>query len=242
MSEKHKIVAIVQSNYIPWKGYFDLIAAVDEFILYDDMQFTKNDWRNRNKLKTPKGPEWITVPVGQNIKRRIRDVVLPNNHWQKKHWKMIESNYGRAPHFEEVAFLFKPIYMQHQHTNLSALNREMIEAVCDYLGVTTKISNSLDYRLIDGKNDRILDLCAQVGGKEYISGPAAKDYIKENLFAARGIKLSWFNYDGYPEYPQLWGEFTHNVSIFDLLFNCGKDSRHYMKMESHENIDCNHII
>ncbi|MBC2716494.1 MAG: WbqC family protein [Desulfobacteraceae bacterium] len=239
---KRKKIAIVQSNYIPWKGYFDLIAAVDEFILYDDMQFTKNDWRNRNKIKTPKGIEWISVPVGQNIRRRIRDVELPNNYWQNKHWKTIESNYRRAPHFEEVAALFEPLYRQHQYTNLSALNREMIEAICAYLCITTKISNSWDYCLIDGKIERLVDLCTQAGGTEYISGPAAKDYIDESLFAERGIKLNWFNYAGYPEYPQLWGEFTHNVSILDLLFNCGKDARRYMKVQVHENIDCHDII
>ena len=224
-----KKVAILQSCYIPWKGYFDMIAAVDEFILYDDVQFTKNDWRNRNKIKTPKGVEWISVPVGQDIRRRIRDVELPSNQWEEKHWKMLESNYRRAPHFEEVAALFEPLYRQRQHTRLSELNRELIETVCAYLSITTKISNSWDYKLIDGKTERITDLCAQTGGTEYISGPAAKDYIQERLFTERGIMLTWFDYADYPQYPQLWGEFTHGVTILDLLFNCGKDAPRYMK-------------
>lgn len=224
-----KKVAILQSNYIPWKGYFDMIAAVDEFILYDDMQFTKNDWRNRNKIKTPRGVEWLSVPVGQNINRRIRDVVTPNDLWQKKHWKTLEANYIRSPHFDELAILLKPIYLQREHTNLSALNRSLIEAVCGYLGISTKISYSWDYELTDGKTERLADLCAQVGGTEYISGPAARDYIKAHFFKERGIKLTWFDYSGYPEYPQLWGEFTHGVTILDLLFNCGKDTPHYMK-------------
>jgi hypothetical protein len=224
-----KSIAILQSNYIPWKGYFDLIARVDEFILYDDMQFTKNDWRNRNKIKTPKGVEWISVPVGQDIRRRIRDVELPNNLWQEKHWRALESNYRRAPHFEEVAALFEPLYRRCQYTHLSALNRSFIEAVCAYLGITTKITNSWDYNLIEGKTERIADLCAQAGGSEYVSGPAAKDYIEDRIFTERGIKLIWFDYAGYPEYPQPWGDFVHGVTILDLLFNCGKDAPLYMK-------------
>lgn len=224
-----KKVAILQSNYIPWKGYFDMIAAVDEFILYDDMQFTKNDWRNRNKIKTPNGVEWLTVPVGQDINRRIRDVVIPDDRWQKKHWRTLEANYRRATHFEEIAAWLAPMYLEETYTHLSALNRAFIVAACNYLGINTKISNSWDYLLIEGKTERLLDLCKQAGGTEYISGPAAKDYIDESLFDELDIKLTWFDYAGYPEYPQLWGEFTHGVTILDLLFSCGKDSPKFMK-------------
>jgi hypothetical protein len=224
-----KKVAIVQSNYIPWKGYFDMIAAVDEFILYDDVQFTKNDWRNRNQIKTPQGVQWLTVPVGQDITRRIRDVELPNGKWQAKHWKTLENNYRRAAHFKEVAAIFEPIYLQRQHTHLSTLNRELIETVCAYLEIPATISYSWDYRLTEGKSEKLADLCIQVGASEYISGPAAMAYIDTNVFAERNIKLTWFGYSGYPEYPQLWGAFTHGVTILDLLFNCGKNSPRYMR-------------
>ena len=224
-----KKIAIIQSNYIPWKGYFDLIAAVDEFILYDDMQFTKNDWRNRNQIKTPQGVQWLTVPVGQSISRRIRDVELANKTWQTKHWKTLESNYRRAQHFNEISHWLEPLYLKEYYTHLSALNRKFIEAVCHYLRIKTIISNSWDYTLTEGKSHRVADLCVQAKGTEYISGPAAKDYLEEKVFTDRGIKLTWFDYCGYPEYPQLWGPFTHGVSILDLLFNCGQESRHYMK-------------
>ena len=224
-----KKVAILQSNYIPWKGYFDMIAAADEFILYDTVQFTKNDWRNRNKIKTPKGLEWLSIPVGHGIDRRICDVVLPDSRWQEKHWKTLASNYGRALHFDEIAAVMEPLYRKHSYANLSELNLTLIEAVCGYLNITTKISNSWDYPLIDGKTERLVDLCAQAGGTEYISGPAAKDYLQEPLFSERGIQLTWFDYEGYPEYPQLWKGFAHNVTILDLLFNCGKDSPRYMR-------------
>lgn len=224
-----KKIAILQSNYIPWKGYFDLIAAVDEFILYDDVQFTKNDWRNRNKIKTPKGVEWITVPVGQEIRRRIRDVELRDGHWQEKHWKTLETNYRRARCFEEVAPAFEPIYRQKRYTHLSVLNRDLIETVCACLGITTTIRNSWDYQLTEGKTQRLVDFCIQAGGTEYVSGPAARDYLEERPFSENGIALTWFDYAGYPEYPQLWGKFEHGVSILDLLFNCGRDAARGMR-------------
>ena len=227
--EAVKKIAILQSNYIPWKGYFDLIAAVDEFILYDDVQFTKNDWRNRNRIKTPKGLEWISIPVGPGISRRIRDVELPDSRWQEKHWKTLEANYRRASHFAEVASVFEPLYRQGSYSYLSALNREFIEVVCRYLGISTKIANSWDYDLVEGRTDRLVALAAQAGAHEYISGPSAKNYIDESAFASHGIKLTWFDYAGYPEYPQLWGGFSHEVTILDLLFNCGRDAARYMR-------------
>jgi hypothetical protein len=226
-----KKIAIVQSNYIPWKGYFDLIAAVDEFILYDDMQYTKRDWRNRNQIKTQQGLKWLTVPVKVKGKyhQTIRETEVDGIDWTESHWKTLIQNYRRAPHFEEVAAVFEPLYLQRLHTHLSTLNRELIEAVCAYLGITTKISSSWDYQLSDGKSERLADLCISAGGREYISGPAAKNYIDERIFSERGITLSWIDYGGYLEYPQLWGEFTHTVTILDLLFNCGKDAPRYMK-------------
>jgi hypothetical protein len=229
-----KKIAILQSNYIPWKGYFDLIAAVDEFILYDEVQFTKNDWRNRNRIKTPRGLEWLSIPVGPDIRRRIRDVELPQRAWQDKHWKTLEANYRRAPHFAEVAAVFEPLYRSRSHSRLSALNREFIEAVSRYLGISTRITDSGDYNLIDGKTERLVALAAQAGAGEYVSGPSARSYIDEAAFARQGIKLTWFDYAGYREYPQLWGEFRHEVTILDLLFNCGKEASRYMRFVNGE--------
>jgi hypothetical protein len=224
-----KKVAIVQSNYVPWKGYFDLIAAVDEFILYDEVQFTKNDWRNRNRIKTPKGLEWLSIPVGQDIRRRIRDVELPDPRWQEKHWKTLEANYGRAAHFAEVARVFEPLYLERSHSHLSPLNREFIEVICRYLGIATRISDCSDYELAGGKTERLVSLALQAGASEYVSGPSARSYLDERAFAGRGLRLCWFDYAGYPEYPQLWGAFAHEVSILDLLFNCGRDAPRYMR-------------
>lgn len=226
-----KKIAVLQSNYIPWKGYFDLIAAVDEFILYDDMQYTRRDWRNRNQIKTPQGSQWLSIPVLVKGKyhQKIVETEIDGFAWAKVHWKSLTLNYRNAPHFNEVAEWLEPLYLSDSHLNLSALNRQFIEAICKYLGINTKITNSWDYDLIEGKSERLADLCLQAGGAEYISGPSAKNYIDESVFSDRNITLTWFDYAGYPEYPQLWGEFTHGVTILDLLFNCGKDARQYMR-------------
>lgn len=229
-----KKVAIVQSNYIPWKGYFDMIAAVDEFILFDDMQYTRRDWRNRNQIKTPQGLQWLTVPVRVKGKyyQKIQDTEIDGSDWLDLHWRTLSQNYRRAAHYDEVADIFKPYYLESSYLYLSDLNRAFIEAVCNYLGIETKISTSSEYRSVEGKTERLAGICAQAGGFEYISGPAAKEYIDPEIFDQAGIKLTWFDYGGYPEYPQLWGEFQHAVTILDLLFNCGKDSPKYMKLGS----------
>jgi len=225
-----KKVAIVQSNYIPWKGYFDLIASVDEFILYDDMQYTRRDWRNRNKIKTPQGTQWITVPVKVKGKyyQKIKDTELDGMDWAVKHWATISNNYRRARYYQEVAAWLEPLY-QRDYTHLSDLNRTFIEAICLALGITTKISSSTDFELVDGKTERLAHLCKDAGGTDYVSGPAAKDYCEERVFTDLGLGLHWFDYSGYPEYPQLWGEFTHEVTVLDLMFNCGPEAGKYMK-------------
>lgn len=226
-----KKIAIVQSNYIPWKGYFDMIASVDEFILFDDMQYTRRDWRNRNKIKTRDGLKWLTVPVKVKGKylQTIRETEIDGEDWLKKHWMAICQNYQKAEYFDEVVSILEPLYMSCKYDRLSALNRTFLEAVCNYLGIETKISNSWDYGLADGKTERLIDLALQAGGTEYVSGPAARGYLEEHLFADVGLTLTWFNYDDYPEYPQLWDGFEHGVTILDLLFNCGKQSPLYMK-------------
>jgi len=226
-----KKVAIVQSNYIPWKGYFDMIAAVDEFIFYDDMQYTRRDWRNRNQIKTPQGLRWLTVPVKVKGKyhQTIRETEIDGIEWASSHWKTLTLNYRKAPYFDEVSNWLAPAYLEEKYTFLPDLNRRLIELICKYLNIKTSLKVSWDYSLVDGKTERLADLCVQAGGTEYISGPAAKNYIEEQVFIEKGIKLTWFDYNGYIEYPQLWGEFRHNVSVLDLLFNCGEKSGRYMR-------------
>jgi len=226
-----KKVAILQSNYIPWKGYFDLISFVDEFILYDDVQFTKNDWRNRNKIKTPDGLKWLTIPVisAGKSSQKINETQIYRNDWMQKHWKSLSFNYGKAKYFDEISSWLEPIYSKKNYMNISELNRTFILAINDYLGINTVISNSLDYDLINGQSERLISLCNQAGASEYVSGPSAKNYLNEELFQKGDINVVWFEYKDYPEYSQLWGEFNHNVSILDLLFNTGKESSKYMR-------------
>lgn len=231
-----KKVAIVQSNYIPWKGYFDMIAAVDEFILYDDMQYTRRDWRNRNLIKTPQGLQWLTVPVQVKGKytQAIRDTALQEGDWAATHWKSLSANYARAPHFAAISGVIEPLYSR-SYATLSELNRSFIEAICGYLDIGTLISNSWDYRLADGKSERLADLCQQAGAGVYVSGPAARDYLDEQVFLDRGIAVEWFGYEGYPVYPQQWSGFEHGVTILDLLFNCGPDAGQYMRFVDRRN-------
>ncbi|MDB4040893.1 WbqC family protein [Methylophilaceae bacterium] len=226
-----KKIAIVQSNYIPWKGYFDMISAVDEFILFDDVQFTRRDWRNRNQIKTSQGVRWLTVPVLAKGKyhQKIYETEIDGIDWASSHWKALTQNYSNTPCFSEIAVWLEPLYLKESYSHISQLNRQFIEAICNYLGTKTIITNSSDYALNDGKTQRLVELCRQAGATEYISGPAAKDYMYEADFADMDIKLTWFDYAGYQEYPQLWGDFIHEVSILDLLFNCGKDSSRYMR-------------
>lgn len=225
-----KKVAIVQSNYIPWKGYFDIIASVDEFILFDDMQFTRRDWRNRNLIKTPQGTQWLTVPVEVkgNFTQAIRDTRIVEANWAVNHWKSLCLNYRRSPHFNTVSAFFEPLYSSH-HETLSALNRFFLESICDFLGIETRITNSWDYNSADGRSERLANLCAQAGGDVYVSGPAARGYLEEDVFTDKRIAVEWFDYSGYPPYRQLWGEFTHGVTILDLIFNTGLEATRYMK-------------
>jgi hypothetical protein len=226
-----KTVAIVQSNYIPWKGYFDLIAAADELILYDDMQYTRRDWRNRNRVKTPSGPVWLTIPVEVKGKylQRIRETRVSDARWPEVHWKTIVHNYARARYFREYHDFLEELFLGCQEELLSLVNHRFLTAVCGVLGLRTRIAWSTDYELVEGRTERLVDLCRKAGGTEYLSGPAARAYLDEAQFRAAGIALRWMDYSGYPEYPQLHPPFDHAVSIVDLLLNAGPEARKYMK-------------
>ena len=216
-----KKVAIVQSNYIPWKGYFHMINHVDEFILFDDMQFTRRDWRNRNDIKTSNGLLRLSVPVQTKGKyfQKIKDTKVDGHTWAKEHWTSIMHNYKKAPYYNEISDWLEPLYLSSNYKNISELNQSFIEAICSYLNITTVISKSSDYEIIEGKTERLANICLQANASEYVSGKAAQIYMKPKIFSDLGIKLSWFEYPIYPEYPQLWDDFLHNVSIIDLLFN-----------------------
>ena len=226
-----KRAVIVQSNYIPWKGYFDLIASADECILFDDAQYTKGDWRNRNRIKTPHGLRWLTVPVLTKgaWQQRISDVRIAPGRWASRHWNSLVSSYGRAEHFDWVAPWLEPLYQERTYSHLYQLNHTMIRAICQVLGIGTRLRPSSEFRLVEGRTTRLVSLCQQVGASEYLSGPAARAYLDEREFERAGVRVTWHDYSDYPEYVQPWGPFTHQVSILDLLFNCGLDAPRYMR-------------
>jgi WbqC-like protein len=224
-----KRVAIIQSNYIPWKGYFDIIHDVDLFVFYDDVQYTKNDWRNRNKIKTSNGPLWLTIPAGADINRLVCEVRLPDPHWAPKHWKSLQQSYAATPHFSRYESFFRDTYLGHRWESLSELNQHLIKAISvEFLGMKTEFADSRSFSAQGDRADRLLDLLSKVGAETYVSGPAAKSYIDETRFTARGIRVIYKSYDQYPEYPQRFPPFEHGVSIVDLLFNVGPDAPHYI--------------
>src|SRR3954452_8369713 len=167
-------MAILQSSYIPWKGYFDLIRAVDEFILFDDVQYTRRDWRNRNTIKTRDGLKWLSIPVSVKGKyaQRIRDVVVQDGAWAERHWRTLVGSYARSPHFGRFRALFASLYERcGSEQRLSRINRTFIEQVCEILGIHTRLTDSMDYQLLDDRTERLLGLCQQAGATEYLSGP-----------------------------------------------------------------------
>jgi hypothetical protein len=224
-----KTVAVIQSSYIPWKGYFDIIHDVDLFIFYDDVQFTKGDWRNRNRIKTANGNHWLTIPVGASLDRLICEVLLPDAGWEKKHWTSISQAYAKAPYFRKYRSLIEALYMDHRCESLSAFNQHVTRTIArEVLGITTEFRDSWDYRLEGKKLDRLLELVAKSGASTYVSGPSAKGYIDPQRFSKAGIDLVYKEYSGYPEYPQLYPPFDHAVSIVDLLFSVGPDAPQYI--------------
>lgn len=220
--------AILQSNYIPWKGYFDIISKSDVFVIYDDVQYTKNDWRNRNLILTPNGLNWLTIPVAvHSIGQKICETKCASNNWNKKHLNSLKLNYGKANGFKDFKDNLEELY-SNTPDNLTEINLKFIQNICDFLGITTKIIDSRDLNLIGNRNERLIDACQKLGATNYLSGPSAKNYLDITLFNSSKINIEWMNYSNYQEYPQLFSPFSHNVSIIDLILNNGFDSRKYL--------------
>lgn len=223
-------MAIVQSNYVPWKGYFDLMRSVDEFILYDDVQYTRRDWRNRNRLKSPAGVRWLTIPVQVKGRyfQRIDETLVSDADWASRHWATLVAWYGQAPFFDRYRDLLEGTYLETREERLSIINRRFLETLRDVLGIATPLTWSSDYVAQGEKTARLVGLCVAAGATRYVSGPAARAYLEEERFHAEGIEVVWMNYDGYPEYPQLYPPFDHHVSVLDLILNAGEDAPRYM--------------
>jgi hypothetical protein len=231
-----KTVAIVQSNYIPWKGYFDLIRRCDEFVLYDDVQYTRRDWRNRNRLKTADGVQWLSIPVAVKGKyhQRIRDTRIVDPAWAKDHWTRLRQAYGKAPCFDDAAAVVEEAYSSATSEYLSDVNRHFLRLGCGWLGISTPLSSSSDYLTDEGDaTERLINICLRTKATTYLSGPAAKAYLAEERFRAAGIEVVWMDYAGYPEYMQLHGPFEHSVTFLDLLFHTGSRASEYLSRIRH---------
>ncbi|MCS6955190.1 MAG: WbqC family protein [Candidatus Calescibacterium sp.] len=225
-----KKIAIIQSNYIPWKGYFDIINMVDEFIIYDTEQYTKRDWRNRNRIKTPQGLLWLTVPVEVKGKfyQKIMDVKIADKDWNKKHWRTIIYNYSKSKYFKQYKDLFEELYLNCKEEYLSNINYRFIISINQILGIKTPIKWSSEFEISGDKSEKLLSICKQAKADIYLSGPSAKNYLNVELFIQNGIKVEWMDYSSYPEYNQLYPPFCHQVSIIDLIFNEGPNFKKYM--------------
>lgn len=223
----HK-VAILQPSYIPWLGYFDQINKVDTFVFYDDVLYTKNDWRNRNKIKTSQGATWLTIPV--NIQNRItnylliKDVKLIDKNILKNHLQIIESNYKKAPFFKEVYSVIAPIFT-HEHILLSELTINIIKVISAFLGIkNVRFLKSSDMNISSqDPTERLINICKSLNATHYLTGASAKNYLDEKMFRNENIQVTYQEY-AHPTYNQLWDEFIPYLSIIDLLCNEGNRS------------------
>lgn len=222
-------VGIIQSNYLPWRGYFDFIKSVNLFIIHDDLQYTKLDWRNRNKIKTANGLAWISVPVKYHRKAQLicETEIDYSQKWQNSHINKFKGNYIKAPFFKDAMETLKESF-SYADTSISELNIRLIKLICAYLKITTPIALSRDYTVTGAKTERLIKLLKKVGASIYLSGPLAKGYLDENLFRENGIGLEYKTYD-YEPYPQLWGDYIETVTVLDLIANTGPNARKFLK-------------
>lgn len=228
---KNKSIAIIQPNYIPWKGYFDIINSVDEFFILDVVQYTRRDWRNRNRIKTQHGVKWLTIPVDVKgrFHEKIKDVKISDKDWGIRHWATISANYAKTPYFRMIGPRLKDLYLKNSETYLSRINYSFIKCINSILGITTRISWCDYYDENREATLNLMDICKQAKATIYVSGPTAKNYFDENRLLKENIRVEWFDYSGYQPYDQPYPPFDHHVSILDLIFCMGPDAFKYMK-------------
>jgi len=222
-------IGIIQPNFIPWRGYFDFIRDLDHFVLLDDVQYTRADWRNRNRLRTASGGSaWLTVPVLHKTGQIIRDVQIDNSQrWRDKHLSTFAHTYGKSPGFRLAVDLLEDAYAHH-FTHLWELDLHLIREIASALGISTPISLSSDLKTENGKNERLISITRHLGGTHYLSGPKARAYLKEEAWIRAGIQLEFKTYSEYPLYPQISEPFDPFVSILDLLAMTGPEAAHHI--------------
>lgn len=222
-------VIITQSNYIPWKGYFSAMRKATHLVLYDDMQYTKRDWRNRNMLITPNGPKWLSIPINVKGKyyQKINETQVNDNNWGYNHWNFIKNNYIKSPYFKEYQHHFIDLYLNPSSSYLSDINLDFIKKIITLLEIDIKIISSKEFDLKGDKTEKLVNVCKELNAEKYYTGPSAKNYMDESLFIDNNIEIEYYNFSGYPEYKQQWGGFDHAVSVLDMFFNLGPETIKY---------------
>lgn len=231
-NHKTKRVGIIQSSYIPWRGYFDFINSVDLFVIYDDIQYSKGSWRNRNQVKTETNLKWLTVPVKVKLGLTIEEILIDytRKSWQNHQYCLLKESLEYAPFFQDAIQIWQA-GIEAENSTISQLNVSLIKLICTYLQITTPIVMSRNYTVTGRKAERLIQLLKKVDATVYLSGPNAQAYLDENLFRENQISLEYKTYD-YVPYPQLWGDFVGNVSVLDLIANTGKDAKNFLKSQT----------
>jgi hypothetical protein len=220
-----KTAVILQPSYLPWLGYFAQMARSDVFVVYDDVQYDKHSWRNRNRIKTARGAQWLTVPVAVHGKNKplISDVVIDDKQrWPRKHLESLRQNYSHAPYFSQYITIFEELYAR-EWTRLIELNHAFLIALCGALGLDREIRFSSELGVPGTSVDRLVGICRAVGADCFYEGAAGRDYIDDSQFTAAGLRIEYQDYR-HPEYPQFHGAFEPFLSVVDLLFHCGPRS------------------
>jgi len=230
------IVSIHQPAYLPWLGYFERIARSDAHVVLDHVQFEKNSFVNRNRVLTASGPTWLTLPVrtkGRFGALPIHTVEIDNTtDWRRKHWSTIQQSYAHAPHFAEYAGFFQEIY-EADWELLAPLCETITSYLLEALGIDTPRQFSTAMALSGGKSDLVLEICQAMGAKHYLSGALGRDYLAVERFESAGLQVTFQDYV-HPVYPQRAVTFEPNLSVIDLLFNCGAESRAILRAKESE--------
>jgi len=223
------IVAVHQPQYLPWLGYFDKIDNADVFCFLDNVQYKKNEWQNRNRIKSTHGWQWLTAPVLYRFPQKINTVRINNTvNWKKKHLQALITNYGKAPFFDDFFNFFEGVYST-EWEFLADLNIYLVQQLIGMLGLESKTTaRASELQLSDDPTDRLIDICKTLGGDTYLSGRDGTQYMDLERFRQRGIRVIVQDFK-HPVYPQLFGDFQSHLSIVDLLFNCGPDSLQKMR-------------
>ena len=217
---------VLQPGYLPWLGFFDQFRRADVFVYYDDVQYDKHGWRNRNRIKTQQGPQWLTVPVkhsGLGLPRVLDVMIDGRTPWARKHLSTIRQAYARAPFLGRYLPALEALLLQ-SWDRLVDLDIAAADLMCTWLGLKRRVERSSTLGIDGDKSARLLMFCKHFGARTYLSGNAAQDYLDLDLFAREGISVEWQNFE-HPTYPQLHGDFVPYLSALDLVFNCGDHAR-----------------